>query len=120
MGAQKNDESPKKQPPRAPATKPAIHTDVVRKLQEKRSLQRAQDLTRDVNRTIAHIDQVTELSHEAFDRKNEYLAAAKTGNDPKINELAKKKAAVAKLPRKEPKMECSGGVCRIIPRKKKK
>jgi hypothetical protein len=99
--------------------KPTVQTDVVRKLQEKRSLQKAQDLSRDVNRTIAHIDQITRLSHEAFDLKNACLDAAKTGNDPKINELAKKKAAVAKLPKKAPKMDCSGGVCRIIPKKKK-
>jgi hypothetical protein len=118
MGAQRGDGVPKKQPPRA-IVKPTIHTDVVRQLEAKRSLQKAQDLTRDANRTIAHVDQVAKLSHEAFDRKNDYLDAAKTGNDPKINELAKKKAAVARLPRKAPKMDCSGGVCRIVPRKKK-
>lgn len=119
MGAQRGDGVPKKQPPRPVVGKPTIHTDVARKLQEKRTLQKAQELSRDVNRTIEHLDQVTQLSHEAFDRKNAYLDAAKTGNDPKINELAKKKAAVARIPRKAPKMDCSGGVCRIIPRKKK-
>lgn len=113
MGAQRSDGVPKKQPERPMVSRPTVQTDVVRKLQEKRSMQRAQDLSRDVNRTIAHIDRVTQLSHEAFDLKNACLDAAKTGNDPKINDLAKKKAAVAHLPKKAPKMDCSGGVCRI-------
>jgi hypothetical protein len=91
----------------------------VRKLEQKRTLQKAQELSRDVDRTIEHLDEVAQLSHEAFDRKKALLDAAKTGSDPKINELAKKKAAVAPLSRKAPKMDCSGGVCRIIPKKKK-
>lgn len=118
MGAQRGDGVPKKQPPRV-VTKPGIKTDVVRKLEEERTLRRARDLSRDSNRTIEHLDQVTDLSHEAFDRQNAYLDAAKTGSDPKINDLAKKKAAVSRVPKKEPKMDCSGGVCRIVHRKKK-
>lgn len=117
MGAQRGNGIPKKQPPGSRVS-PVVKTDVVRKLEEKRSLQRAQELSRDFERTIKHIDQVSELSHEAYEKKQDYLDAAKTGSDKKINELAKKKAASMNLPRKMPKLDCSGGVCRI-PKKKK-
>lgn len=119
MGAQGSDGVPKKQPPRAVVRRPLVQTDVVRKLQEKQFLQKTQDLGRDFERTIKHIDEVSELSHENSRRQNAYLDAAKTGNDPKINELAKKKAEVAHIPKKAKKMDCSGGVCRIVPKKKK-
>lgn len=98
--------------------KPTIHTDVVRKLEEKRNLRKAQEIDRDMKRTIEHLDEVSKLSHKTFELQNACLDAAKTGNDPKINDLAKKKAAVARIP-KAPKMDCSGGVCRIVPKKKK-
>lgn len=118
MVGQRSDSGDGKQPARVVA-KPQVKTNVVRDLEEKRASRRAADLKRDIGRTIDHLDQVTKLSHEAFDRKNAYLDAAKTGSDPKINDLAKKKAAVARVPKNKPKMDCSGGVCRIIRKKKK-
>jgi len=108
-----------KKPARPPVGKPLIKTDVVRQLQETRARRDAQELDRGFKKTIAHLDEVSKLGDEAYKRQNAVLDAAVTGNDPKINELARKKAAVSTVSRKSPKMDCSGGVCRIVPRKKR-
>lgn len=95
-----------------------VKTDVLRKLKEDRARREAQDINRGFQKTIAHLDEVTKLSGEAYKRQDAVLDAATTGNDPKINELAKKKAAVS-VSKKSPEIECSGGVCRIVRKKKK-
>lgn len=119
MGAQRGDGVPKKQPARSVVGKPTIKTDVVRQLQEDRARRDAQDLDRGFKKTIAHLDEIGKLGSEAYRKQGAVLDAARTGSDPKINELAKKKAAVSAVPKKGPKMDCSGGICRIVPRKKK-
>jgi hypothetical protein len=81
-------------------------------------MRNAQDLDRGFKKTIAHLDEISKLGDEAYKRNNALLDAAQTGNDPKINELARKKAQVSTVPKKFPKMECSGGVCRIVRKKK--
>lgn len=117
MGAQRSDGNDQAKA-RAVVGKPMIKTNVLRDLKEDRARREAQDMDRSSKKTIAHIDEVTKLSSEAYKRHDAVLDAAKTGNDPKINEMARKKAAVS-LPKKAPMMECSGGVCRIIRKKKK-
>lgn len=118
MGAQRGDGVPAKQPARTVVGKPVIKTDVLRKLKEDRALRNAQDLDRGFKKTIAHLDEISKLSDEAHKRNNALLDAAQTGNDPKINELAKKRAAISAVPKKLPKIECYGGVCRIVRKKK--
>jgi hypothetical protein len=98
--------------------KQGVKTDVLRDLNEARAKRDAQELAQGVKRTIAHLEDIAKLSVENYQRKNAVLDAATTGNDPKINELAKKKAAVSSVP-KSPKMDCSGGVCRIVRKKTK-
>lgn len=116
MGTQGSDGVHKKQE-RAVVGKPRIHTDVMRDLKEKRALRDAQDLDRGFKKTIDHLDDISKLSKEAYKRQSAVLDAAQTGNDPKINELARKKAAVTTAV-KMPKIQCSGGVCRIVRKKK--
>lgn len=99
--------------------KPVIKTNVLRDLKEERVRRDAQDLSRGTAKTIAHIDEVAKLGNQVFKQRNDLFDAATTGNDPKINEMAKKKAAVSAVPKKGPEMECSGGVCRIVRKKKK-
>lgn len=103
--------------PRA-VVKPTIKTSVLRQLNEDRAKRNAQDVERGFKKTIDHLDEVTKLSSEAHKRQDAVLDAATTGHDPKLNELAKKKAAVS-VSKKAPMMECSGGVCRIVRKKKK-
>lgn len=113
MGAQRSDGvSPKRAD--SVVGKPTIKTDVIRQLKEDRAKREAQDVDRGFRKTIAHLDEVTKLSSEAHKRHDAVLDAATTGHDPKINELARKKAEVSVS-----KMECSGGVCRIVRKKKK-
>lgn len=116
MGAQGSDGKPAGRS-RA-VVKPTIKTNVLRDLREQRARREAQDVDRGFKKTIAHLDEVSKLSGEAYKCKDAILDAATTGNDPQINEMARKKAAVS-LPKKAPTMECSGGVCRIVRKKKK-
>lgn len=117
MGTQRSDGSPERRT-RAVVGKPVIKTDVMRKLKEDRARREAQDLERNSRKTIAHLDEISKLGNKAYKCQNAVLDAATTGNDPKINDLAHKKAAVS-LSKKAPQMECSGGVCRIVRKKKK-
>ena len=117
MGAQKSNEPAPKRTP-AVVGKPVIKTNVLRDLKEERARRDAQELNRGCEKTIKHIDEISKLGDEAHKRQGAVLDAATTGNDPKINELAKKKAAVS-VPKKPPMMECSGGVCRIVRKKKR-
>lgn len=116
MGAQRSDGIP---PKRASSVvgKPVIKTNVMRDLKESRARRDAQDVSRDFKKTIAHLDEVAKMSSEAHKCQDAVLDAATSGHDPEINELARKKAAVSM--RKAPTMECSGGVCRIVRKKKK-
>lgn len=116
MGPQRSNGVPEKQPARA-VVKPTIKTDVLRQLKEDRAKRNAQDVDRGFKKTLAHLDEVSKLSSEAYKCQDAVLDAATSGHDPKINELAKKKAAVS-LSKKAPLMECSGGVCRIVRKKK--
>lgn len=109
-------EQPKQ--PRA-VVKPVIKTNVLRDLKEERVRRDAQDLSRGTEKTLAHIDEVAKLGNQVFKQRSDIFDAAKTGNDPKINEMARKKAAVSMVSKKGPEMECSGGVCRIVRKKKK-
>lgn len=113
MGAQRSDENAAKR-----VGKPVVKTNVLRDLKEERARREAQNLSRGCEKTIRHIDEVAKLGNEAYKRQGAVLDAAQTGNDPKINELAKKKAAVS-ISKKAPIMDCSGGVCRIVRKKKK-
>jgi len=99
--------------------KTVIKTNVLRDLKEERVKRDAQELTRGTEKTLAHIDEVAKLGNQVFKQRSDIFDAAKTGNDPKINEMARKKAAVSIVPKKGPEMECSGGVCRIVRKKKK-
>ena len=117
MGSQGSNAVPPKSRP--PVGKPKVQTDVLTKLREERALRDAEDLNRGFKKTIAHLDEIKKLGDEAYKRKNALLDAAQTGNDPKINELAHKKAQVSAVPKKMPEIECSGGVCRIVRKKKK-
>lgn len=105
--------------PRAPIGKPVIKTNILRDLKEERVRRDAQDLTRGTEKTLAHIDEVAKLGDQVFRQRNDLFDAATTGNDSQINEMARKKAAVSIVPKKGPEIECSGGVCRIIRKKKK-
>ena len=117
MGEGRGKPVPGKQP--RPVVKPVIKTNVLRDLKEERVRRDAQDLSRGTAKTLAHIDEVAKLGNQVFRQRNDLFDAAKTGNDPKINEMAKKKAAVSIVPKKGPEIECSGGVCRIVRKKKK-
>lgn len=118
MGTPKGNEPA---PKRAAAVvkKPTIKTNVLRDLKEERVRRDAQDLTRGTQKTLAHIDEVAKLGNQVFKQRNDLFDAATTGSDPEINDLARKKAAVSIVSKKAPQMECSGGVCRIIRKKKK-
>ncbi len=118
MGAQGSNGIPPKST-RPPVGKPKVQSDVLRQLRESRARRDAQDLNRGFKKTIDHIDQIKKLGDEAYKHQNALLDAATTGSDPKINELAKRKAQVSAVPRKMPDIECSGGVCRIVRKKKK-
>lgn len=118
MGAQGSNGVPPK-PARPPVGKPKVQTDVLTRLREERVRREAQDLSRGSKKTIDHIDQVKKLGDETYKRQNAVLDAATTGNDPKINEIAHKKAQVSAVPKRLPQIECSGGVCRIVRKKKK-
>jgi hypothetical protein len=116
MGAQRSDGIP---PKRAGAVvKPVIKTNVLRDLKESRARRDAQDVSRDFKKTIAHLDEVAKMSSEAHKCQDAVLDAATSGHDPEINDLARKKAAV-RVTKKSPTMECSGGVCRIVRKKRK-
>lgn len=117
MGEVRGKPIPPKQP--RPVVKPAIKTNVLRDLKEERVRRDAQELSRGTEKTLAHIDEVAKLGNQVFRQRNDLFEAAKTGNDPKINEMAHKKAAVSIVPKKGPQIECSGGVCRIVRKKKK-
>jgi len=116
MGAQGSDGA--SQPAKPTVGKANVKTDVLVKLREERALRDARDLSRGFKKTIDHLDEIKKLGDEAYKRKNALLDAAQTGNDPKINDLVKKKAQVTSVPKK-PTFECSGGVCRIVRKKKK-
>jgi hypothetical protein len=117
MGAQRSDGIPPKQAGSV-VGKPVIKTNVLRDLKESRARRDAQDVSRDFKKTIAHLDEVAKMSSEAHKCQDAVLDAATTGHDPEINELSRKKAAVS-VTKKAPTMECSGGVCRIVRKKKK-
>jgi len=117
MGEGRGKPVPSKQP--RPVVKPVIKTNVLRDLKEERVKRDAQDLARGTQKTLAHIDEVAKLGNQVFRQRNDLFDAAKTGSDPEINEMARKKAAVSIVPKKGPEMECSGGVCRIVRKKKK-
>jgi hypothetical protein len=117
MGEAKGKAGEGKQP--RPVVKPVIKTNVLRDLKEERVRRDAQDLSRGTAKTIAHIDEVAKLGNQVFKQRNDLFDAATTGNDPEINHMARKKAAVSIVPKKGPEMECKGGVCRIVRKKKK-
>lgn len=116
MGAQGSSGIPDKK--ERAVVKPTIKTNVLRDLKKQRARRDAQDVDRGFQKTLAHLDEVSKLSGETHKCQDAVLDAATTGNDPKINELARKKAAVS-ITKKSPMMECSGGVCRIVRKKKK-